>query len=1568
MGTGNSVIMQNTQRLSPYDDLFYANVVIGGEVEVKAMLDSGSMACTLSSSVLPELLRTGVLKSPSLSPTEVVLVGCGGLKTSPLGVCELEMEVYGCSVAVPTLVVDGQCEDLIVGSNVLKHLIHELKTTGDFWRKVSTPESGNSEEIKLINMMANVERWKDGDLPDKVGAVRLKRAVSLEPMQEHLVWGRLRSTHNLSAGSAVIVEPSSSRSKPKSVMVGKTVALLRQDGWLPMKVINPTQKVVMLKRNTTLADVYPCMALEDLDSDCSCGTSDAPAALQQQVQRTTDILTGSRNDLTLTDDGSSRPDDTDRHDSSSGPDSTLSGVLRDLGLTEIDIDSCQVSPEYKERLVQLIAEYQSIFSRHKLDCGKATGCVHRIRLSDEKPFRLAYRRVSPNGYEKLKQALNVMEECEIIRKSSSEFASPLVLVWKKNGDLRLCTDFRWLNARTVKDAHPLPHQADALSALGGNAFFSTMDLTSGYYNVEVHEDDRRYTAFTSPFGLYEYNRMPQGLCNSPATFMRMMLNIFGDQNFLSLLCYLDDVLVFAPTEDLALERLEMVFQRLMAHNLKLSPSKCHFLRKSVKFLGHVISADGVATDPEKVTAITKVTETDLMENGTDIPSPKKLRSFLGMVVYYQQFIEGCSTIAKPLFGLTTGYKAPRWKKAKRRSPVRKLTAADWTPECKQAFLQLKQALLDRVLLAHPNFDEPFLLSVDASSNGLGAVLSQVQEGGSTARPIAFASKSLNYAQSRYPAHRLEFFAMKWAICEKFHHWLRGQRFTVWTDNNPLTYILTKAKLDACEQRWIAKLAPYEFDIKYIPGPKNVVADALSREPFVQPSALHLLTRVPYETLLAEANAVYTDRVQDVFRWSTHPFDNASNTREVAVNCQSAVRNPAGSLSRQEVAAVFDSHRCLRGGVGPRALLLPQLPQAVMPVEPSDVDVLTHDQLMSGQRDDSVTGRAIFFVERGRRPSRREREHESVGVLRLLRSWDKLTIKSGVLYRVSKNLVTKRKSYQYVVPASMRIKVLKGVHDEAGHQGQQRTLYLTRQRFYWHGLEKDVKEYVRCCRRCVVSKTPDPEARAPLENIITTEPLELVSIDFWTAEDSSNKSLDVLVVTDHFTKLAHAFLCPNQSAKSVAHQLWNNYFYVYGMPRRLHSDRGANFESTLIAELLSVAGIQKSHTTPYHPMGNGSCERMNRTLGNMIRALPTRAKHRWPQALKSLTFAYNCTVHETTGFAPFLLMFGRTPRLPVDVVFGSVLENPDIVDYDVYVQSLRRDLKEAMGVAQAFAVKQLKRHADLYNRKVRGAPVEIGDRVLLANKGERGKRKLADRWENTVFLVTGIQADSHTYKIQDSSTGREKTVHRNLIMPVNFLPLPHTDSDAGTDVSGLADSEDVENGRVTPAVVEAAVDDGGAASGSTVEDEDVEYRTRVWVSELPSEGTGDTSLEVDVRSSDAQEISPLDFTHLAHSGSQPEDLPQSESPQDSEDAEDPELATVVTENTDQSPSDNPHTDLSNSDQSQIDSTDIPTATIANDTVTPCVVEGSLGRLRSRAGRLLKPVSRLIEIMNQKRVSD
>ncbi|KAF7654715.1 hypothetical protein LDENG_00065930 [Lucifuga dentata] len=351
-------------------------------------------------------------------------------------------------------------------------------------------------------------------------------------MKEHLVWGRLPHHASITAGSTVIVEPSESRTVPRTIMVGCIITPLWGDGYVPVRLIKPSTRSVTLRHNCKIADVSTCVALEDFDTDYLTETDNSKIDVKCTVSKTVDQTeTDSVKRLTVT--------------SPCPTHYSCSFKLQDLGLQDINVDSSHVKPFWKKKLVELLAKYEFICSRHSLDCDLAKDFAYHIWLSGSRPFRLPYRRLSPSHYEKLHLALNEMEERDII-KSTSEYASSFVLVWKKKGDLWLCTDFRWLNAHTIKDVHPLPHQADSLAALGGNPFFSTMDLTSGYYNVEGHEEDKKFTAFTSPFGLYEYNRLLQGLCNSPATFLRMMMSIFGDQNFLSLLCYLDDILVFAP--------------------------------------------------------------------------------------------------------------------------------------------------------------------------------------------------------------------------------------------------------------------------------------------------------------------------------------------------------------------------------------------------------------------------------------------------------------------------------------------------------------------------------------------------------------------------------------------------------------------------------------------------------------------------------------------------------------------------------------------------------------------------------------------------------------------------------------------------------------------------------------------------------------------------------------------------------------------------------------------------------------------------------------------------------------
>lgn len=404
---GTKVIAQNIQAVEAFDELFYAPVSVNSMFPLKGMLDTGSMACTFSEEAEKRMLCENVLSTPTPLQEEVILVGCGGKVTKPKCMYEVELKIYGESCLVPNLVVPGQRDDLII---VIKFLAHRMKSISDYWRLVSNhavEPVANCEHF--LDVMANTCRWKGSEPPNKVGTIKLQQCVTLLARQEHLVWGRLPKDVPMSPGSTVVVEPTTSKSVSRNVMVGRVITPLWGDHWVSVKVTNISDKPVTLRRNRKLADVFPCVAVEDFE-------------LLQGLSRAEMVV----------------------KESQSIPNSSVDFKQRmeTVGLSDLNIQSCSISHETKEKLVQLLERYHDVFSKHTLDCGEVKGFVHRIWLMDERPFRLPYRRVPPAHYQKLRQVLSKMEEQGIIRKSVSEYASPLVLVWKKDGSLRVCTDFR----------------------------------------------------------------------------------------------------------------------------------------------------------------------------------------------------------------------------------------------------------------------------------------------------------------------------------------------------------------------------------------------------------------------------------------------------------------------------------------------------------------------------------------------------------------------------------------------------------------------------------------------------------------------------------------------------------------------------------------------------------------------------------------------------------------------------------------------------------------------------------------------------------------------------------------------------------------------------------------------------------------------------------------------------------------------------------------------------------------------------------------------------------------------
>ena len=364
-------------------------------------------------------------------------------------------------------------------------------------------------------------------------------------------------------------------------------------------------------------------------------------------------------------------------------------------------------------------------------------------------------------------------------------------------------DYRQLNNNTKKDSYALPRIEELLDSLGGNTYFTTVDMKSGYHQVEILEKHKERTAFTvGPLGFYEFNRMPFGLTNSPSTYQRMMEECLSDL-LLKICCmFIDDVTIFGQTYEEHLDNLRLVFDRIKQYNMNLAPEKCSFFTRKVKYVGHVVSEAGVEVDPAK---------TEKVVNWPKPTNPEDVRRFLGFVGYYRRFIRQFSHISKPLTDLMPNTTSKKSKKHQQKP-------WQWGDEQDTAFETLKQQLISAPILGYANFELPFEIHTDASGTALGAVLYQKQDG--FEKVISYASRGLTKSEKHHPPHKLEFLALKWAVCDKFKDYLYGTQFTVLTDNNPMTYVLTTAKLDATGHRWLAALAAFNFNIPYRPGKKN----------------------------------------------------------------------------------------------------------------------------------------------------------------------------------------------------------------------------------------------------------------------------------------------------------------------------------------------------------------------------------------------------------------------------------------------------------------------------------------------------------------------------------------------------------------------------------------------------------------------------------------------------------------------------------------------------------------------------------------------------------------------------
>ena len=465
-------------------------------------------------------------------------------------------------------------------------------------------------------------------------------------------------------------------------------------------------------------------------------------------------------------------------------------------LEEFQLD--HVPPEQKEKLKAALFRNIDVFVQTDAELTKTNVTEMRINTQDHPPTYQAPRRTPLAHRKALENQIDEMLKAGVIRRSNSPWMAPVILVPKKDGSLRLCVDYRKLNAITVRPAANMPSADDIFYALGKSKFRSALDLKQGFWQIPINEADKEKTAFGTDGGVYSYETMAFGLSGSPAVFQNCMNAVLGDVREFAL-AFVDDIIVFSETFDDHIRHLEEVFDRLRKANLSLKISKCEFVKKELNYLGHVISDEGISVDDNKVSAIQSMGPP---QNIRDV------RSFLGMTSYYRKYVPNFSKIAKPLNALTK-------KNARFR----------WTEEAQTAFDQLKTALLQAPILAFPDITKPFKLYTDASQYALGAVLMQTIDGRD--KVIQYISHQFGDQQLKWPTIEREAFAIVYSL-GKLRPIITGTDITVYTDHKPLKHLFTSDMKNPRIQRWAICLGEFACKIEYISGPQNVAADMLSR--------------------------------------------------------------------------------------------------------------------------------------------------------------------------------------------------------------------------------------------------------------------------------------------------------------------------------------------------------------------------------------------------------------------------------------------------------------------------------------------------------------------------------------------------------------------------------------------------------------------------------------------------------------------------------------------------------------------------------------------------------------------
>lgn len=1010
-----------------------------------------------------------------------------------------------------------------------------------------------------------------------------------------------------------------------------------------------------------------------------------------------------------------------------------------LSKMEVNIEALREPTRFK--LLKLLYDHRKTFSDVP---GLAKGIEFPIDTGDNPAPNLPPRPLPYRGREIVSKQVKEWLEQGVISPSTSSYAAPLVLVPKKDGTTRVCVDYRALNSITITDKYKIPNAKEYFAAMQGCVVFSVLDMTSGYMQLPIKEKDRHKSAFLCPDGLFEFNRGSFGMKNMPGAFQRMMDMTLAGLKWRTCLAYLDDVIIFSRSIEEHLDDLREVLDRMRDMGLTIKPGKCALLQERVVYLGHVISKEGLEPEPGKIDQVRRYL-------GKPPKNVSEVRTFLGFVGYYRNFVPRFAHTAEPLVNLT-----------------RKGTTWNWTEKCMDAWNKLVSDLSNSKVLRPPNFDYPFILQTDASGFGLGAVLSQRlpsdpnnPKSSLTEVIIGCASRTLNEHERKWPNHEREALGVIWG-CEYFRPYLWGSKFeiVVLTDNNAVTWLRNNIRPGRLTH-WALRLSEFDFTLKHIEGFKN-------------------------------GNADYGSRLPN----DDDPTEDAKRAKEKA-----STEDPhiVPGVRGGDLFMAEPQH-------GVILMSTPKTPRII------EVDFNEEiEEWKKDQEDDPKLGPIIRLLKsrlvHPEAPEKEVRKELKLG-RRALRKMRNFSLTStGLLVYTARLLKGQRNPTQHavVVPENRQSHILERFHRGAGdsvHPGVGRMWAKIRTQYYWNGLFQDVQEFVSHCHTCLSRKPSAPKKQGLLQPYlhVASRPMDVVSMDLYgpLPKSGPNHGKYVLVVICHFSKWPECYVLPDKTPESVRKALTNEFLPRFLMPRKIVSDQGKEFVDEVSQQLWKRLGVKRAKTTAYHPQSNTAAERFNRFMGDSLYAVVNHSQDDWATKLGNVLASYRTSVHPATGETPYFLLYGRDPVLPDHMVFGEKLGiEPEEIDTKGFIKDYLSDLRNAYKQVKERLEKRaekLKEWHDRFHLK-KSVDFAVGDKIYIyfSTAWDRdGSSKFASRWSGPWRILEKLS--DLNYVCQHTTTGHEMVVHVDRMRLINkgkppIVKLPNGVSNLDQPVTGTSEKYD-----------------------------------------------------------------------------------------------------------------------------------------------------------------------------------